>query len=1153
MTASADSMLRALYSAAPVAVVMLDTENRIGSANPAALRLFGREEAVLAGQHGDILFAEPREFDRLAAAGFGLDDTRQTQQFPARYRTRSGRVLDGDTVASRIADEDGRSRGTLLLIRDVSEERSLRARLEASDIQLRAALASANEGAFSLNLHTGLGSARGFINEFLGIDTADATIRLDSLLDTVDPDMRDTVTDAIDRLGRTPDTQLNLVFRARRADGEWRWLEIRGRVSDFAQDGSALRISGTVADVTERRRLEDKLAERERQLSNAIDAGSCGVWELNADTRKLKLIGPIREILGLTDGEAEIDQHLFVERIHPDQRAAILAEVDALASGAADTFDIEYEMVDARTDRWIWLRSRGRCIDTPGGEAVAAGIFTDITERKALQSQLAANERLLREAVDSANEGAWSVDLATSTLRATGLLANLLGIAATDETIAASRWSDAMPPEDREIGRDLFRKMCETPERAPDAPSEPQSWEFRMLSPDGSVSWLRGSGQVVEWSPEGAALRLAGTVTNITEERRLRAELDQSEARLREALAGAREGAWHFDLQTRVGEVTGIISEMMGLPPRDARITYDDWAERIHPDDVEEARDIIEAMVRGNTETIDAVARYRSETDGWIHIHVRGRVTERTADERPRTADGFITDISERIRTEQKILQRDQQLAEAVDAAAIGLWRHDFIADIIELHGSVAAELFADQADGTLDIDGLRERVHPDDIEALAGIVAKHRAGEKTLIDTQYRLRDRNGAWVWYRVTGNVVDWAPDGTARVASGVIWNIDAPRRAEAELEERRTRFERIYRATPAMMHTIDGDGYVVEVSDYWLAHLGYRRDEVVGRKSIDFLEPESRRRAIEVNLPELFQTGANTNLPYRFIRGDGNKVDVLLSSFLERDKDGRPLRSYAVMTDVTALRDAHEKLERSNQELDRFATVASHDLQEPLRKIAAFSGLVRRRYGDQLDEDGRRNLEFLVDAAHRMQRLIDDLLTYSRLASQPLERKPVDVSTVIAQAMENLDASIAESQARITVGDMPVVKADTMLLTQVFQNLIGNALKYRSYATPEVDVTARKDEDRWIFAVSDNGIGLDIKFAEKIFAPFQRLHSHEAYPGTGIGLAMVRQSIERHGGDIWVESEPGSGATFLFSLPAERPQPAPSPSPAADAAK
>ena len=444
-------------------------------------------------------------------------------------------------------------------------------------------------------------------------------------------------------------------------------------------------------------------------------------------------------------------------------------------------------------------------------------------------------------------------------------------------------------------------------------------------------------------------------------------------------------------------------------------------------------------------------------------------------------------------------------------------------------------------------------RLHPEDLPAVDMARTAFRDPDHGAVDAEHRVRDRNGEWIWYRSTGSVVERDADGLPKVISGVIWNIDAARRAEAELAERQMRFERIFRATPAMMHTIDGDGYIVEVSDYWLAHMGYRREEVVGRKSVDFLDPESRKRAVETNLPDLFRTGSNTNLPYRFLRADGGAIDVLLSSFLERDSEGRPLRSYATLTDVTALREANLLLERSNRELDQFATVASHDLQEPLRKIAAFSSLVRRRYGERLDEDGRRNLEFLVDAAHRMQRLIDDLLTYSRLASQPFDYEPVDLSGPVAQALDNLDTSVTESHARIEIGEMPTVRADAAILTQIFQNLIGNALKYRSFATPEVDISARRDGDRWIIAVSDNGIGLDIKFAEKIFAPFQRLHSHEAYPGTGIGLAMVRQAVERHGGEIWVKSAPGSGATFYFTLPADRSAPAPEPASLDNAAK
>ena len=463
MTANAAEMLRTLYRAAPIAVVVLDARGRIDGANPAATRLFGQTEASLTGQRGDVLFASPRDFDSLAETGFGLDSDRETHEFTARYRARGGRILDGETVASRIAGDNGDEAGpgTLLVIRDVSAERTLQARLEASDIQLRAALASANEGAFSLNLATGLGSSRGFINEFLGIQSSDATIRLERLLDVVAADMRDQVAGAINRLSRAPGEALHVTFPATRADGEPRWLEMRGRVSEFARDGSPLRLSGVISDVTERQSLEEQLAERERQLANAIDAGSCGVWELDTQTGCFTLIGPIRDMLGLEPDQTRIDTADWLERIHTDQRDSVIAQLDALAAGKSDRMDVEYQLRDARTDSWTWLRSRGRRLREEAGGRLAAGILTDINERKALQSRLAANERMLREAVDSANEGAWSLDIEAGTLRASGLLASLLGMTGNDEAVPARRWADAIAEDDLEDGRKRFRRLLQ--------------------------------------------------------------------------------------------------------------------------------------------------------------------------------------------------------------------------------------------------------------------------------------------------------------------------------------------------------------------------------------------------------------------------------------------------------------------------------------------------------------------------------------------------------------------------------------------------------------------------------------------------------------------------------------------------------------------
>jgi len=316
------------------------------------------------------------------------------------------------------------------------------------------------------------------------------------------------------------------------------------------------------------------------------------------------------------------------------------------------------------------------------------------------------------------------------------------------------------------------------------------------------------------------------------------------------------------------------------------------------------------------------------------------------------------------------------------------------------------------------------------------------------------------------------------------------------------------------------------------------MGFSRDEVIGRKSIDFLDAESRQRALNDTLPSLFATGSNTNIPYRFIRKNGETMDVLLSSFLERHDDGTPKASYAVVSDVTALRRAYDDLKRSNRELDRFAAIASHDLQEPLRKIAAFASLLNRRHKDTFDEDARRALHFMLDAALRMQTLIDELLTYSRLSNQPIKTTAIDMSRVVADAMNRLDSALAETGGWVCVGELAPVEGDHGVIVQILQNLLSNAVKYRSSASPRIRIQCETDGDKATFSVIDNGVGFDPRFAEKVFAPFQRLHARGEYPGNGIGLAIVQQAVERHGGEVWVESTPGEGSAFHFSLPVAR---------------
>lgn len=227
----------------------------------------------------------------------------------------------------------------------------------------------------------------------------------------------------------------------------------------------------------------------------------------------------------------------------------------------------------------------------------------------------------------------------------------------------------------------------------------------------------------------------------------------------------------------------------------------------------------------------------------------------------------------------------------------------------------------------------------------------------------------------------------------------------------------------------------------------------------------------------------------------------------------------------------------QLERSNADLQQFAYVASHDLQEPLRQMASYAQLLARRYRDELDQDAEDFIDYMVGGARRMQQLIQDLLSFSRVGTEGAELATVECDLIVDRVLRDLEEPIAESEARVTRDPLPAVTADGGQLGQVFQNLVSNAIKFRTDAPPEVHISAEQMNGDWHFRVRDNGIGIRPEFAERIFVIFQRLHGRAEYPGTGIGLAICKRIVERHEGRIWVEPNPGGGSTFAFTLPAE----------------
>lgn len=331
----------------------------------------------------------------------------------------------------------------------------------------------------------------------------------------------------------------------------------------------------------------------------------------------------------------------------------------------------------------------------------------------------------------------------------------------------------------------------------------------------------------------------------------------------------------------------------------------------------------------------------------------------------------------------------------------------------------------------------------------------------------------------------------------------------------------------------------------ISDYVEKLYGCSTQEWLARPNLwqEMLHPEDREQAVAAALAAYQQGGGI--IQYRIVRRTGEPVHVETRSIVIQDDSGQPTVVIGVTMDVTERKSAEAALERyaaelkrSNEELQQFAYVASHDLQEPLRMVTSYLQLLEKRYADLFDADGQEFIGYAVDGAARMKSLINDLLAYSRVETGGRALVPTDLQRTFQIVLHDLGVVIDESNARILSDVLPTINADEHQVRQLFLNLIGNAIKFRREGViPEVQIKVRRQHKMWLFSVQDNGIGMEEQYLERIFTIFQRLHNRTKYPGTGIGLAICRRVIERHGGKIWAESKPGFGSTFYFTLPAE----------------
>jgi PAS domain S-box-containing protein len=362
-----------------------------------------------------------------------------------------------------------------------------------------------------------------------------------------------------------------------------------------------------------------------------------------------------------------------------------------------------------------------------------------------------------------------------------------------------------------------------------------------------------------------------------------------------------------------------------------------------------------------------------------------------------------------------------------------------------------------------------------------------------------------------------------------------------RAEVALRNSEALYHSLVESLPLCVYRKDLQGRFTFANRRFCAGLAKPLEEIVGQNDRAFYPPELTAKYEHDDREVIRSRGTFEDIEeHQDPQGERSFVQVWKVPVV--DFQGAVIGTQGIFWDVTArkraeegLRQTAQELARSNEELQQFAYVVSHDLQEPLRMVTGYCRLLKRRYQGQLDADADEFLHFAMDGAERMRQLLDDLLEFSRVGTHGKPLRSTDCSVVLGQALANLKMTLEESGALLTQEPLPTVLGDATQLSQLFQNLIANAVKFRGPESPRIHVSARAEGEGWVLAVRDNGIGIDPADAGRLFVIFQRLHTRQEYPGTGVGLAICKKIVERHGGRIWVESQPGRGSVFAFTLP------------------
>ncbi len=872
-------------------------------------------------------------------------------------------------------------------------------------------------------------------------------------------------------------------------------------------------------DITERALAEQALRESEQKYREVADRLAEGVFE--ADTGGRVTYANRRALSSLGLSTADLDKGLNVFDVIAPQSLELAKTRMAQVLRHVDIGQSEYEL--QRKDGTTFPALVHSLAIIHEGKIVGVrGILVDISDRKRTEMALQESERKYRELAELLGAGVFEADT-----RGYLIYANRKGLAyyGLNEDDVSNGFSifNVIAPDEMMAAADNFTRVLNQEDIGP--------IEYTMMKKDGSS--FSGLTHVTAMVRDGAVVGVRGVVVDISDRKRTENALRESERKYRELADQLDEGVYEIDPSGTITYANRKGLAYLGITTEDIKHGVNGFDLIVH-DDQALVRERYGKTMKG--EDIGAVEYVFRRKDGSTFP----ALTHSSAIFRDGVVvgvRGVIIDISDLKRAENALKESEQKYRELTDLLDEAVFELDLEGRFTYSNRKGLSSLGLDSEDLKKGLT-VFQVVSPPDLDiARASLERAITDGDTGAVE--FNMIRKDGTTFPAVTHGSAIK--RNGAVVGIRGIVFDISKLKQAEQALKDSEERISALLKSLHEGIWALDKNDITTFVNPRMAEMLGYTEDEMLGKPVYAFND-EYWKKFTEGQMERRHQ-GIPEQIEGELVGKDGRRVYALFETSPILDPNGNYVGSIAGVQDITARKQGEERLkqtmtelDRSNKELEQFAYVTSHDLREPLRMMTSFSQSLEKRYKDKLDSTANEYIHFIVDGATRMQKLIDDILVYSRVTTRAQPFAAVDMERVLEDALFSIKGAMEEAKAEVTHDPLPVVQADASQMGQVLQNLIGNAVKFsREGVSPRVRVSARKDGDDWLFSVQDNGIGIDPELFGRLFNLFQRLHPPDKYPGTGVGLAVTKKIVERHGGRIWVESQPGKGTTFSFTIP------------------